>query len=106
MDPLVIVFGLGIGILVGLTGMGGGSLMTPILIIVFGYNPVTAVGTDLAYGAVTKTVGGWRHFRQRNGVLPARRSGWAWAPCLPRWAASTCCTCSRTSTASRSTTRC
>jgi len=66
MDPLVVLFGLGIGVLVGLTGMGGGSLMTPILIIVFGYNPVTAVGTDLAYGAVTKTVGGWRHFRQRT----------------------------------------
>ena len=70
MDPLVIVFGLGVGILVGLTGMGGGSLMTPILIIVFGYNPVTAVGTDLAYGAVTKTVGGWRHFRQRTVFFP------------------------------------
>jgi uncharacterized membrane protein YfcA len=70
MDPLVIIFGLGVGMLVGLTGMGGGSLMTPILIIVFGYNPVTAVGTDLAYGAVTKTVGGWRHFRQRTVFFP------------------------------------
>src|SRR5947208_6690650 len=70
MDPLIIVFGLGVGMLVGLTGMGGGSLMTPILIIVFGYNPVTAVGTDLAYGAVTKTLGGWRHFRQRTVFFP------------------------------------
>jgi uncharacterized protein len=70
MDPLIIVFGLGIGLLVGLTGMGGGSLMTPVLIIVFGYNPVTAVGTDLAYGAVTKTVGGWRHFRNRTVFFP------------------------------------
>ena len=70
MDPLIIVFGLGVGILVGPTGMGGGSLMTPILIIVFGYNPVTAVGTDLAYGAVTKTVGGWRHFRNRTVHFP------------------------------------
>jgi hypothetical protein len=70
MDPLVIVFGFGVGVLVGLTGMGGGSLMTPILIIVFGYNPITAVGTDLAYGAITKTVGGWRHFRRRNVFLP------------------------------------
>jgi uncharacterized protein len=40
--------------------------MTPILIIVFGFKPVTAVGTDLAYGAVTKTVGGWRHLRQHT----------------------------------------
>jgi uncharacterized membrane protein YfcA len=70
MDPLIIFFGLGVGILIGLTGMGGGSLMTPILIIVFGYNPVTAVGTDLAYGAVTKTLGGWRHFRQRTVFFP------------------------------------
>jgi uncharacterized membrane protein YfcA len=70
MDPLIIVFGLGVGILIGLTGMGGGSLMTPILIIVFGYNPVTAVGTDLAYGAVTKTLGGWRLVRQRTVFFP------------------------------------
>jgi uncharacterized protein len=69
-DPLIIVFGLGVGILVGLTGMGGGSLMTPILILVFGYNPVTAIGTDLAYGAVTKTVGGWKHFKQRTVYFP------------------------------------
>ncbi len=65
MDPLIVLFGLGVGILVGLTGMGGGSLMTPILILGFGFKPVTAVGTDLAYGAVTKTVGGWRHFPTR-----------------------------------------
>src|SRR3954463_10650759 len=66
MDPLIIVFGLGVGTLVGLTGMGGGSLMTPLLIVVFGVKPVTAVGTDLAYGAVTKTVGGWRFWRHRT----------------------------------------
>ncbi len=66
----MILFGFGVGILVGLTGMGGGSLMTPILIVLFGYNPVTAVGTDLAYGAVTKTLGGWRHFRQRTVHFP------------------------------------
>jgi uncharacterized membrane protein YfcA len=66
MDPLIVVFGLGVGTLVGLTGMGGGSLMAPLLIIVAGVKPVTAVGTDLAYGAVTKTVGGWRHLRHRT----------------------------------------
>lgn len=64
MDPLIVVFGFGVGILVGTTGMGGGSLMTPLLILVFGIQPVIAVGTDLAYAAVTKTVGGWRHFRK------------------------------------------
>jgi uncharacterized membrane protein YfcA len=73
-DPLIVVFGLGVGALVGLTGMGGGSLMTPLLIIVFGIKPVTAVGTDLAYGAVTKTVGGWRHFR--HGTVDMGMSGW------------------------------
>jgi uncharacterized membrane protein YfcA len=65
-DPLIVFFGFGVGILVGLTGMGGGSLMTPLLIVVFGIKPVTAVGTDLAYGAITKTVGGWRHLRLRT----------------------------------------
>jgi uncharacterized membrane protein YfcA len=66
MDPLIVLFGFGVGILVGLTGVGGGSLMTPVLILVFGFKPVTAVGTDIAYGAITKTVGGWRHFRQHT----------------------------------------
>src|SRR4051794_36432193 len=70
MDPVVIIFGLGVGILVGLTGVGGGSLMTPLLILVIGVQPVTAVGTDLAYGAVTKTVGGWKHLRQRTVNVP------------------------------------
>jgi hypothetical protein len=63
-NPLLVLFGLGVGILVGTTGMGGGSLMTPLLILVAGVKPTVAVGTDLAYAAVTKTVGGWRHFRQ------------------------------------------
>ena len=61
MDPLIVVFGLGVGVLIGLTGVGGGSLMTPLLLITGGYSPVVAIGTDLAYGAITKTVGGWRH---------------------------------------------
>jgi len=66
MDPAIVAFGLGVGLLVGMTGIGGGSLMTPLLILVFGVKPITAVGTDLAYGAVTKTVGGWRHWRQKT----------------------------------------
>ncbi len=61
MDPVIVFFGLGVGILVGTTGMGGGSIMTPLLILVIGVNPALAIGTDLAYAAVTKTVGGWRH---------------------------------------------
>jgi uncharacterized membrane protein YfcA len=66
-NPAIIVaFGLGVGILIGMTGIGGGSLMTPLLILVVGTPPVTAVGTDLAYGAITKTVGGFKHWRQRT----------------------------------------
>ena len=74
-SPLIIIaFGLGVGILVGMTGIGGGSLMTPLLILVVGTPPVTAVGTDLAYGAVTKTVGGYKHARQRT--VDFRLSTW------------------------------
>jgi uncharacterized membrane protein YfcA len=65
-DPVIVVFGFGIGMLIGMTGMGGGSLMTPLLILVFGIQPVTAVGTDIFYGAVTKTAGGWRHLKHQT----------------------------------------
>jgi uncharacterized membrane protein YfcA len=74
MDPLVVAFGLGVGVLVGLTGIGGGSLMTPLLVLFAGVQPVIAIGTDLAYGAITKTVGGWRHLR--GGTVDLGVSGW------------------------------
>jgi hypothetical protein len=54
--------------------MGGGTLMTPLLILVIGTKPVVAVGTDLAYGAVTKTLGGWRHFTK--GTVFPRLAFW------------------------------
>jgi len=66
MDPAIIFFGLGIGMLVGMTGMGGASLMTPLLIIVFGISPVTAIGTDIFYAAITKSVGGVQHLRLKT----------------------------------------
>jgi uncharacterized protein len=66
LDPAIVVFGLGIGVLVGMTGMGGGSLMTPLLILLFGIQPTTAIGTDIFYAAVTKTVGGWRHLKMKT----------------------------------------
>lgn len=81
MDPLVVVFGFGVGILVGLTGIGGGSLMTPLLVIFAGVQPVVAIGTDLAYGAVTKTVGGWRHWRK--GTVDFGVSAWLAVGSLP-----------------------
>ena len=55
--------GLGLGLVVGLTGVGGGSLMTPILIIVFGFKPTFAVGTDIFHGAIFKSFGAIRHRR-------------------------------------------
>ena len=70
MDPAIVFFGFGVGFLVGLTGMGGGSLMTPLLILIFGIKPVTAIGTDIFYAAVTKTAGGWRHLKLRTVNIP------------------------------------
>jgi len=66
MDPAIVLFGLGIGMLVGMTGMGGGSLMTPLLILIFGTNPSTAIGTDIFYSAITKIVGSWRHLKMKT----------------------------------------
>src|ERR1700688_3457965 len=60
-DPLYVVSGFGVGLLVGMTGVGGGSLMTPLLILLFGIHPATAVGTDLLYAAATKTAGSAVH---------------------------------------------
>lgn len=74
MDPLIIVFGLGVGVLIGLTGIGGGSLMTPLLLLVIGTQPLVAVGTDIAYGALTKTIGGWQHLR--SGTVDLGVSLW------------------------------
>lgn len=81
-DTLHALAGLLVGFLVGLTGVGGGSLMTPLLVLVFGISPQTAVGTDLLYAAITKSVGsavhGWRATvdwkivrRLASGSIPA-----------------------------------
>ncbi|MCP1472079.1 hypothetical protein J3E64_003794 [Sphingobium sp. OAS761] len=63
MDWLHAVAGLFVGVMVGMTGVGGGSLMAPILILLFGVAPTTAVGTDLWFAAITKSVGGIVHHR-------------------------------------------
>jgi uncharacterized membrane protein YfcA len=57
LNPLYSLAGLLVGALVGMTGVGGGSLMTPLLVLAFGFHPATAVGTDLLYASATKTVG-------------------------------------------------
>jgi len=80
--PLFVVSGFAVGFLVGMTGVGGGSLMTPLLILLFHVHPVTAVGTDLIYASVTKTGGSlvhgfnktidWRIVRRlASGSIPA-----------------------------------
>ena len=56
-NPLYSLAGVAVGLLVGMTGVGGGSLMTPLLVLAFGFHPATAVGTDLLYAAATKSVG-------------------------------------------------
>jgi uncharacterized membrane protein YfcA len=62
--------GLLVGALVGMTGMGGGSLMTPMLILIFGFNPKTAVGTDILHGAIFKSFGAVRHRQLGNVHVP------------------------------------
>lgn len=81
MDPVIVAFGFGVGTLIGLTGVGGGSLMTPLLLLVGGYGPVVTIGTDIAYGAITKTLGGWRHLRA--GHVDVRLSWWLAAGSVP-----------------------
>jgi uncharacterized membrane protein YfcA len=66
--------GLLIGLLVGMTGMGGGSLLTPILVIFFGFKPTLAVGTDVLHGAIFKSFGAVRH--RRLGTVHARLTLW------------------------------
>jgi uncharacterized membrane protein YfcA len=74
--------GLLIGVLVGMTGMGGGSLMTPMLVFLFGFKPTVAIGTDIVHGAIFKSFGAVRH--RQLGTVHARLTGWMLlgsAPC-------------------------
>lgn len=73
-DPRLAFAGLVTGILVGMTGMGGGSLMTPILIFFFNFNPSVAIGTDILHGAIFKSFGAARH--RRLGTVRARLGAW------------------------------
>src|SRR5215470_16270921 len=70
--PLILM-SFGVGVLIGLTSMGGAALMAPFLILVVGVEPVTAVGTDLVYGAITKIVGAFVHMTQGTVDLPVVR---------------------------------
>lgn len=84
-DPLYSLSGFAVGLLVGMTGVGGGSLMTPLLILLFGVHPATAVGTDLLYAAATKTAGSMVHGLARSidwGIVRRLASGSIPATCV------------------------
>src|SRR3954471_23856912 len=74
MDWKLSLAGFLIGALVGMTGMGGGSLMTPMLVILFGFKPSVAIGTDILHGAIFKSFGGVRH--RRLGPVHLRLCAW------------------------------
>jgi uncharacterized protein len=80
-NPLYTLSGFVVGALVGLTGVGGGSLMTPLLVLGFGIHPAAAVGTDLLYAAVTKTGGTLIH--GRHGTVDWRVTGLLAAGSIP-----------------------
>ena len=81
MEWLYTVAGLAVGFIVGLTGVGGGSLMTPLLVMAFGMAPSTAVGTDLLYAGLTKSGGTWVHWKRGN--VDWRIAGWLACGSLP-----------------------
>jgi len=81
MDWIAILSGFGIGAIVGMTGVGGGSLMTPLLIGVFKLNPAVAIGTDLWFAAATKSGGAWAH--HRHGHVDYRITGLMLAGSIP-----------------------
>jgi uncharacterized membrane protein YfcA len=68
MDFAYIFSGFAVGMLVGITGVGGGSLMTPLLVFLFNFHPAVAVGTDLLFAAITKTGGVWVHHDTHGSV--------------------------------------
>jgi len=81
MDWIAILSGFGVGAIVGMTGVGGGSLMTPLLLSVFKLNPAVAIGTDLWFAAVTKTAGSVSH--HRAGHVQWRITGLLLAGSIP-----------------------
>jgi uncharacterized membrane protein YfcA len=81
MDWLATLSGFFVGLVVGVTGVGGGSLMTPLLVLALGVAPVTAVGTDLLFASLTKTGGAWAH--SRRGNVDWNVVGWLAAGSVP-----------------------
>ena len=88
---LLPVYGLIVGTLVGLTGMGGGVLMTPLLVLGLGMPATAAIGTDLAYSALTKLAGTWQHWRQGTvDVRVVRSLAIGSVPATLRWPSCSC----------------
>ena len=89
LHPLYVLSGFAVGFLVGMTGVGGGSLMTPLLILLFHVHPTTAVGTDLLYASITKTGGSLVHGFNRTIdwriVAPAGAGHRCPLRCSPCW---------------------
>ena len=81
MDPALTAASFGVGIVVGMTGMGGGALMTPMLVLFFGVPPLTAVSSDLVASAVMKPVGAAVHLRR--GTVHLRLVGWLCIGSIP-----------------------
>jgi uncharacterized membrane protein YfcA len=81
MDPVLTLAGFGVGIVVGLTGMGGGALMTPVLVLFFGIPPLAAVSSDLVASAVMKPFGSFVHIRR--GTVNWPLVGWLCAGSVP-----------------------
>jgi uncharacterized membrane protein YfcA len=81
MDPVLTLAGLGVGIVVGLTGMGGGALMTPVLVLFFGVPPLAAVSSDLVASAAMKPFGSFVHIRR--GTVNWSLVGWLCAGSVP-----------------------
>ncbi len=80
-DPALVAASFAVAVVVGLTGMGGGALMTPMLMFFFGVPPLAAVGSDLVVSAVTKPFGAFVHLRRRTADL--RLAGWLCAGSVP-----------------------
>jgi uncharacterized membrane protein YfcA len=81
LDLIAPLCGFGVGMVVGLTGVGGGSLMTPLLLSVFKLHPAVAIGTDLCFAALTKSAGAVSH--HQSGHVDWRITGWLLAGSLP-----------------------
>jgi uncharacterized membrane protein YfcA len=81
MDPVLAVAGFGVGVIVGLTGMGGGALMTPMLVLLFGVPPLAAVSSDLVASAVMKPFGSFVHIRR--GTVNWALVGWLCVGSVP-----------------------